>query len=111
MKVSDVRENTTPPKLCLPSPIPQSPPSVGCSWSSENWSCAYDSMFMVLFYAYRAAETVEKERWRAMDNPLRELAEAYEVRLENDANSFMRDLFDRYRDEFRDRLSSLDHRT
>lgn len=43
-----------------------------------------------------------------MGQPLLELAEAYEVLPENDANLFGRDLFDSYRDEFRDRLSPLD---
>lgn len=107
IKVSDVRENAL-SKLCLLSPIPQSPPSTGCRWSAENLSCAYDTVFMVLFYVYRAADTVEKERWRVVGNPLRELAEAYEVLLENDANLFRQDLFDRYRDEFWVWLSSLD---
>lgn len=53
-------------------------------------------MFMVLFYIYHAADTVKKERWLAVDNPLRELAEAYDALLGNNTNLFRWALFDWY---------------
>ena len=28
------------------------PPSGGCTWSETDWSCAYDSVLMTVFYAY-----------------------------------------------------------
>ncbi|KAG2122389.1 hypothetical protein BD769DRAFT_1389659 [Suillus cothurnatus] len=27
-------------------------PQAGCRWSTQNWSCAYDSVFMALFYIF-----------------------------------------------------------
>ena len=37
------------------SGLAQPPPTSGCSWSSINWSYAYDCVIMVLLYAYTAA--------------------------------------------------------
>jgi hypothetical protein len=31
---------------------PASPPSGGCVWSEVDWSCAYDSTVMSMFYTY-----------------------------------------------------------
>ena len=62
----------TKPDTCLHtalSPLPFSPTSApigaGCQWSSTNWSCAYDSIFMVLFHLYHSFNPVIERWWSA----------------------------------------------
>jgi len=99
------------PKISLLSPASQSPPpSAGCRWSAENWSCAYDSVFMTLFYVYCAVDTAQKEGWGVMSYPLGRLAEAYDTLLQGDINLFNRALFDKHWDKLRDWLNSVDPR-
>jgi hypothetical protein len=57
----------------LHSPMHHHPPlppiSSGCKWSLQDWSCAYDSIFMVLLYVYCQAENDWRTPWRGC-NPL-----------------------------------------
>lgn len=66
---------------CLMDPISQSPPSVGCKWSSTDWSCAYDCIFIVLFYAYQAGDDVLKESCHAAGTALMDLTKVYNTLL------------------------------
>lgn len=73
------------------SRVPRSAPSAGCKWSSTNWS--YDTF---------------KKMLRCASSAFTELTEAFETLMENDSNLFSQDLFDTFRDEFRDRLNAED---
>ena len=46
------------------SGLVQPPPTGGCSWSSIDWSCAYDCTIMVLLYAYTAATEERRLDWK-----------------------------------------------
>src|SRR6266481_7027172 len=39
------------------------PLSGGCTWSESDWSCAYDSVLMSVFYAYLSFDDMQKQRW------------------------------------------------
>ena len=96
MKVHNVGKNFV-SKYRLLSPIPlQSPPGVGCEWSSTDWSCAYDSVFMVLFYAYRAGDNFLRQRCQSASPAFMDLTKVYDALGENDSNLFSRDLFGRF---------------
>lgn len=47
--------------------------SAGCMWSPENWSCSHDSVFMVLFHAYRRGSATWKSLWSSDNDELRTL--------------------------------------
>jgi hypothetical protein len=37
--------------------------SAGCTWSQEDWSCSYDSVFMILFHAHCCGSAAWKSLW------------------------------------------------
>jgi hypothetical protein len=81
-------------------------PSAGCKWSPLNWSCAYDSVFMVCFYIYREASPHWRNLWSDSNyDSRRELAVSFRSWMESEANLLSQDLFDRFRDKLRDLLS------
>lgn len=57
---------------------------------------------LVLFYAYRAGDEFRKEKWGATSDGFKQLAEAYEIFLCDNTNLFSQDLFNEFREEFRD---------
>jgi len=94
----------------LPSPISTTPNSVlftsGCQWSSLNYSCAYDSVFMCLFSIYLHFNTIQKANMRTTVNTFNQLGDSFHILSQapmpstNDFNTF--------RDLFRDYLSAYD---
>ena len=40
-----------------------SPPSAGCVWSEVDWSCAYDSAVMSIFYTYMSFGIQARHSW------------------------------------------------
>jgi len=42
------------------------PPTAGCTWLEEDWSCAYDAVFMVLLYAFLRADSGWITQWCAL---------------------------------------------
>ena len=49
-------------------PQPTEPPcpqiKAGCVWDSDNWSCAYDAIFMSLLFIYRNSSSGWRNKWR-----------------------------------------------
>ncbi|KAG2114486.1 hypothetical protein BD769DRAFT_1391473 [Suillus cothurnatus] len=85
--------------------------SAGCKWSSENWSCAYDSTFMIFLYIYRSASHTWKTSWRAGCGNREQLGVLFEKLLSSNTNLFSQQLFDACRDKFRDLLNAHDPNT
>lgn len=80
--------------------------SAGCTWSSEDWSCSYDSAFMVLFHAYRRGNTIWKGLWILDQDELRvSLSHSFCV-LASQTHIHLRDMFNHFRDKFRDVISA-----
>jgi hypothetical protein len=87
----------------------------GCAWSGENWSCAYDAVFMSFWSIYRGSSPDWRSEWRqrsprwsnllgtAFDSLLASTQGAWtgsQAALSREFNSF--------RDSFRDELSRID---
>ena len=67
---------------------------------------------MILFYAYkRNNELLVRQRWRTVSDAFADIAKAYDMLGECTANLFSCVLFDRLRDEFRDRLHAQNSAT
>ncbi|KAG1844465.1 hypothetical protein F4604DRAFT_1689088 [Suillus subluteus] len=82
--------------------------SVGCRWSTHNWSCAYDSVFMALFYIFRGGSMSMQESWRRCNTILGELASSFTRLMLSDESLRSADLFDLLRDSMRDNLTAMD---
>ena len=83
-------------------------PSGGCTWSETDWSCAYDSVLMTVFYAYLSFSDHFRQRWsqqtdlnRALDQSFRHLMSCREMLMSCHE-------FNTIRDHLRDFLSSRD---
>jgi hypothetical protein len=70
-----------------------------------DWSCAYDAFFMVFFYIHRSSTESWMNSWSNY-SPLASMLHEYFSRLSSDYNLGQRANFDRYRDQFRDFLST-----
>lgn len=89
--------------------LPDAPIGAGCQWSSTNWSCSYDSVFMVLFHMYHLANRVCRKAWVVTSNKFMDLLTLlFDRLLENESNLISSSLFNACRDEFRDMLSMHD---
>ncbi|KAG1887497.1 uncharacterized protein F5891DRAFT_1199776 [Suillus fuscotomentosus] len=74
--------------LILQAPAAAPPPTVGCRWSMSDWSCSYNSVFMVFCYMYAQADENWQMTW-AQVNPLcGTLAASFEFILQSDTNCF-----------------------
>ncbi|KAI5990963.1 hypothetical protein EDD15DRAFT_2197751 [Pisolithus albus] len=92
----------------IPGHVPQATPGAGCKWSPTDWSCAYDTVFMVLFYTYHKGDDTFKKMLRCASNGFKDLTKAFETLTESDSNLFSQNLFDTFRDQFHDRLNAHD---
>jgi hypothetical protein len=88
------------------SPVREHPPSAGCKWSSSDWSCAYDCVFMTTFYAYLCFNDTSKLSWRRQSTLSSLLSSLFQDLTT--AHSIMScTAFDNARDKMRDFLSDL----
>ncbi|KAF8577713.1 hypothetical protein K439DRAFT_1364037 [Ramaria rubella] len=85
-------------------------PCTGCVWDEANWSCRYDSVFMMFHTIYRNATDSWRFRSRTFSNLSHFLANAYDILL-IDAQSTDGHIFNALRDTFRDSLFMLDPST
>lgn len=98
------------------SPLPvqpfnptSAPIGAGCQWSSANWSCAYDSVFMVLFHMYRSFNPVCRKAWIINSNEVSDfMSLLFDRLLEDNLNLTSSSFFNDCRDDLRDFLSKLD---
>ena len=90
----------------LKSSIPPAFPWAGCRWDHVNWSCAYDSVFMSLFWCYVNESEQGRFDWSACSSSLLpSLAQAFISLLSSSSTAAD---FDTLRNLFRTRLHSLD---
>ena len=87
--------------------------NAGCAWSGDNWSCAYDAIFMSFWSIYRGSSHEWRNEWRKESprwgNILGTafdllLATAQDSRVSQAALSYE---FGSFRDAFRDELSQI----
>jgi ATP-dependent exoDNAse (exonuclease V) alpha subunit len=78
----------------------------GCVWSSQNYSCAYDSAFMCLYTIYITASPLWKTLFKNNSRYSTLLANNFQalINLGTDVSSAD---FNKFRDAFRDELSEL----
>jgi len=82
------------------------PIGAGCQWSSTNWSCAYDTVFMVLFHIYQQANPLCRKAWMINTNDFsKSLSLLFDHLLESNSNLNTSSLFNISRDQFHDKLS------
>lgn len=119
---SDVVHRTIPPvdmaapAQMIPSGYDQAPtifsnsddislsPTAGCTWSSTNWSCAYDSVFMLLFSVYRSFDEIWKRAWHTLSPFHNMLGDMFDVLMYSPDNMMSSQLFDFSRDNLRNFL-------
>ena len=80
-------------------------PSAGCSWTAENWSCAYDSVFMSLYCLYIQSSLQLRYDLRSISGLANSLAQSYDI-LSRPLHHTM-SAFNQERDKLRDELSSI----
>lgn len=82
------------------------PIGAGCQWSSTNWSCAYDSVFMILFHIYKQACPSCLKAWIENSNDFSKcLSSLFHSLLEHNSNLNSPSHFNTSRDQFHDKLS------
>ena len=85
----------------------------GCKWTSENWSCPYDAVFMSFWSIYKQSSPHWREDWvecspdwnGPLGNNFDHLILLARTPLNTDDQAVW---FCRYRDRFRDQLSHVD---
>lgn len=80
------------------------PPPHGCIWSAADWSCAYDSFFMVFFYIHHSSTEFWINSWTNF-SPLTSILHKYFSSLSSEYKQGQRPKFNQYRDQIRDILS------
>jgi hypothetical protein len=84
----------------------------GCVWDGPNYSCAFDSAFMVTFSAYRYADPPWRHQWRTSSDFNGTLAGFFDHILTATQIPMLRrqlpSLFNMYRDRVRDDLNAID---
>ena len=80
--------------------------SAGCRWSPVNWSCAYDSVFMILFYVFHSMLPSWRLRFDEYGEKRNKLVSFFSILIASDSNLNSPELFDGFRDEMRDGLTA-----
>jgi hypothetical protein len=80
--------------------------SAGCSWTAENWSCAYDSVFMSLYGVYATSSPQIRRDFISISALANSLVQSFEVL--SLPLSHTTSVFNHQRDNLRDSLSAVD---
>jgi hypothetical protein len=92
----------------MASPIDDNQPlfEAGCVWTANDYSCAYDAVFMAFFSTYRRSSLLWQECWRAESTVNEFLADRFTWIFEGLASDLdffaLSARFSEYRDDFRD---------
>jgi len=81
------------------------PLSGGCTWSESDWSCAYDSVLMSVFYAYLSFNNVQRQRWSQQTAINSVLAQSFRCLISSREKMMCSDEFNTVRDHLRNFLS------
>jgi hypothetical protein len=76
----------------------------GCIWSAADWSCAYDTFFMVFFYIHHSSNDFWTNSWTNF-SPLACILHEHFCSLSSQYIQRQRPKFDQYRDQICDILS------
>jgi PIF1-like helicase len=85
-----------------------SPPSAGCVWSEVDWSCAYDSTVMSMFYTYMTFSAQARHSWTQLTPLNRALAVSFDHLRTSAQRIITSEEFNIIREHVRDFLSSRD---
>ena len=104
------------PVLALRAEDQQLQHLAGCKWTSKNWSCPYDAVFMSLWSIYNQSSPGWREDWVGhsshWNSPLSKdfdhLILLANTPLKADEEA---ECFSRYRDRFREQLSHVDSKS
>lgn len=55
-------------------PAPSTEATAGCTWSESDWSCTYDTVFMVLLYIYHSSVIQWRRSWISLGSLNADLA-------------------------------------
>ena len=98
----------------LATPIGSNRPlsEAGCVWSANDYSCAYDAVFMVSFSTYRSSSLLWQECWKAESAINKFLVEQFNRIFEGFASDLdffaLSARFSECRDNFRDWMFAVD---
>ena len=99
--------------LTLPVHNNQPLSEAGCLWMANDWSCAFDAVFMALFSIYRRSSLLWQECWRAESMINEFLVEQFDRIFEafsSDLDFFtLSTLFSECRDNFCDWMFAVNH--
>ena len=84
------------------------PPSGGCSWSAIDWSCAYDSVPMSVFYAYMSFTEQTHQHWMQQTTLNNALGLSFDTLLQSSTQLMSTLDFNNIRDHLRNFLSNKD---
>lgn len=105
-------------KTCamMPTPVPQRRKTdgfslQGCTWSSEDWSCAYDTFYMVVACVYRQSDREWKARWRTYGSCAELLALGFDSLNNTGWTSKQVSAINAARDALRETMVAVDSRT
>jgi len=84
------------------------PASGGCTWSETDWSCAYDSVLMTIFYAYLSMNNNSRQRWSQQTNLNQALDQLFRWLTSSCETLMSCHKFNTIRNHLRDFLSNQD---
>ena len=84
------------------------PISSGCIWSNIDWSCAYDSMLMSLFYTYLSFNIATRKKWCQEMTLTDNLAMLFDNLLRSNESLMSSNAFNVVRDKLHNFLSEAD---
>lgn len=90
---------------CVPNHIKDKTSMAGCSWSSSDWSCAYDSLFMILYSSFVHLTQDFQNEFASISEVSHKLAPRF-LFLHSQI-SVTPAMFDQERDNLRDDLSLM----
>ena len=101
--------------VCNPRPTEPLHPriEVGCVWDNDNWSCAYDTVFMSFWSIYRKSSPGWRIKWRQQapewNGPLGAAFDSLLSMTQNNRTSqaALSHKFTFFREMFRDKLSQI----
>ncbi|KAG1782951.1 hypothetical protein EV702DRAFT_1191398 [Suillus placidus] len=81
--------------------------TAGCRWSAMDWSCAYDLVFMLMFYVFQTGSKQWKLKWEATRPLAYSLGEMYRKLGSSTPQMSSGHVFDEMHDAFRDLLFAI----
>jgi hypothetical protein len=109
---ADIDNRTENPRSSREIALP--PFRAGCAWTTRNWSCAYDTVFMVFFTVYQHSSLLWRGEWRQKSPGwTMQLADDFNVLLTASTSpdispGQLSELFSSFRDRFRRQLANHD---